>query len=243
MSVLALIPARSGSKGIPGKNLRKLGGRSLMNRAIDLCNEMRGELSQFAVSSDIDWAAHERVISEEPAWRYGLWIHRPAKLAQDDTPMIAVVQHALAQIPGPEDQIILLLQPTQPFRTPAHVRAAIALLQESQADSVVSVVELPKTHSPEYVWRRASVIYGGPRYIRPVDNSEPIAQPSYRQAVEPAYRCDGTVYAFWRRVPRMFGNIYGQLVQPLLIPAHESCELDTEDDWTAVERRWKASHG
>jgi CMP-N-acetylneuraminic acid synthetase len=68
--------------------------------------------------------------------------------AQDDTPMIEVVQHAE---PDPRDRgldIIVLLQPTQPFRTPEHVQQAIRLLQETQADSVVSVVPLPLSHSP-----------------------------------------------------------------------------------------------
>lgn len=163
-------------------------------------------------------------------------VSRPADLAQDDTPMLAVVQHALAQIPGPPEQIICLLQPTAVFRTPEHVRKAIALLRETQADSVVSVVELPKTHHPRYTisWP-------------PDEDDEPLGyrlrdMPPCRQDVKPVYIRDGTVYAFWRKTVTQHGTIYGQDCRPLILDPSESCELDTEADWAAVQARWEREH-
>ena len=146
--------------------------------------------------------------------------------------MIAVVQDVLARIPGPEDQIIVLLQPTQVFRTPAHVQAAIQLLRETECDSVVSVVELPLTHSPDVI---CSLYHG---QLSPYGENGWHTQPTRRQDVEPVYRRDGTVYAFWRKTVTHHGTIYGQDVRPLIIPADETCELDTLQDWEDVQRRW-----
>jgi CMP-N,N'-diacetyllegionaminic acid synthase len=144
--------------------------------------------------------------------------------------MLAVVKHALQQLPGAEDDIFLLLQPTQPFRTADHLREAVRLLRETQAESVVSVVELPLTHSPDML----GLIVG----TRLVPWNEQ-GWPTRRQEATPAYKRDGTVYAFWRRTVSRAGDIYGCPCVPLIIPPEQSCELDTESDWREVERRWK----
>jgi CMP-N,N'-diacetyllegionaminic acid synthase len=146
--------------------------------------------------------------------------------------MLDVVRHVLAEIPGPEDQIIVLLQPTQPLRQPKHVTAAIDLLRDTEADSVVSVVELPRTHSPHYVCR---VVEGR---VEPWFAYEgATAWPDGRQRVTPAFTRDGTVYAFWRQTVSRYGSLYGEDVRPLIIPPEETCELDTEADWQVLERR------
>ena len=145
--------------------------------------------------------------------------------------MIDVVRDALARVPGPPDQIIVLLQPTQPLRQPKHVQAAITLLHESQADSVVSVVE---AESPD---KLLSIERDG--FLSCWD--EPGAAVRWaterRQDARPAWKRDGTVYAFWRRTVEQDGNIYGLRSKPLIIPAEETQALDTADDWRAAERR------
>lgn len=227
MSVLALIPARSGSKGIPGKNLRTLGGKTLIQLAVECALEAD---CHPVVSTDIP----ELLELPPPECLYDICpILRPHTLAQDDTPMIDVVKHALEQIPGPPDQIIVLVQPTQPFRTPAHVKQAIELLQSSGADSVVSVVELPRTHSPNVqmsIDEEAGDLWPW-RY-------DWDSLPACRQEHELTYIRDGTVYAFWRKTVEQYGTIYGNDVRPLIIPPDESCELDTESDWDAVWQRY-----
>lgn len=241
MSVLALIPARSGSKGVVRKNWRCLGGRTLIAHAVACAREAGCERVVVSSNQPLEWRMNATGMPSNfmPSVEEQPFI-RPADLAQDDTPMLAVVQHALAQVPGPEDQIIVLLQPTQPFRTPAHVRAAITLLQETQADSVVSVVELPKTHSPEMVCR----IGEGTARLWPYLSAAWSTRPACRQAVSrPVYKPDGTCYVFRRSTVSCYGSIYGDDVRPLIIPAYESCELDTEQDWADVEARWKAQHG
>jgi len=170
------------------------------------------------------------------------WLERPAELCQDETPMIAVVQHALEQVPGPDDQIIVLLQPTQPLRTVAHVHTAIARLREPRempATSVVSVVQLPATHHG--AMQLICQPYAGRmrlrRAERPTAGLDDPSLPTRRQQLEPTYIRDGTVYAFWRRTVTRYGNVYGPESIPLIIPAEESCELDTMADWAALEAR------
>lgn len=243
MNVIGLIPARENSKGIPKKNVTPLAGRSPMNRAMDVCHACikLGVMQDFYVTSDIDWGGNERWFGQDPAYQIGHWLLRPPELAQDDTPMIDVVKHALAQIPGPPEQIIVLLQPTQPLRTPEHVKAAIALLESSGVDSVVSVVALPLTHSPDMVCE----IQDGRLLPWPgrgdVESYWSIHCKTRRQDATPAYLRDGTVYAFRREnLNHEFGTIYGGDCRPLIIPASESCPLDSPADWADAERRLQA---
>jgi CMP-N-acetylneuraminic acid synthetase len=131
-----------------------------------------------------------------------------------------------------------LLQPTQPLRQPKHLRAALDLLAASGADSVVSVVELPLSYSPDVIcaiWRERLRPY--PVYVSHEQRMEFSEQPTRRQDAEVVYRRDGTCYAFRRRTVEHYGNIYGDFVKPLIIPADESCELDSLADWAALERR------
>jgi CMP-N,N'-diacetyllegionaminic acid synthase len=233
VSVLALIPARSGSKGIPGKNWRKIGGKTLVRLALDC-----------ARNAGCEWAilSTDTALDEQALLRLGpsrlRYVHRPAELAQDDTPMLAVVQHALEQIPGPDDQIIVLLQPTQPLRTVAHVQTAIARLRETQADSVVSVVEVPKTSHA--LWQ--CEINPKTGRIDPWPEKGDVEgywfyRPARRQDLSQTYRCDGTVYATTRESIARCESLFGSTVVPLIIPASESCELDTLADWDALEAR------
>ena len=117
---------------------------------------------------------------------------RPAALAADDTPMVPVIEHALAEIArhGWSPDIVVLLQPTSPLRRPDHIRDAVAMLRETEADSVVTVVELPRHLSPDYVMR----IDGG--RLKPFLPEG--ARVTRRQDARPAYSRDGTVYAFRR---------------------------------------------
>jgi CMP-N,N'-diacetyllegionaminic acid synthase len=239
MRVLALIPARQHSKGCPGKNLRVLGEHSLLIHALHCAYGVRlavGDCVHPVVTTDI-----EHPLSESSMALHGglTWIKRPTELAQDDTAMVDVVRHALTQIEGPLDEIIVLLQPTQPFRQPCHVQAAIALLQESGADSVVSVVELPRTHHPNMqLWISRGLLCAWSQHQ--LGN-----MPACRQEMDarPTFIKDGTVYAFRRATVERYGNIYGNNVRPLLMAPEDTCELDTEEQWAEVERRWKERHG
>jgi CMP-N-acetylneuraminic acid synthetase len=106
-------------------------------------------------------------------------------------------------------------------------------LKDSMADSVVTVVELPRHLSPDYVMRIAD------GRLRPFLADG--AGVTRRQDARPAYVRDGTVYACWRETIERFGNIYGNDCRPLLVDPHESLSIDSLDDWHEAERRLAAS--
>jgi CMP-N,N'-diacetyllegionaminic acid synthase len=223
--VLALIPARGGSKGIRDKNIRPLRGRTLLEYAARAAFAS-GVIDRTVLSTDSEQIAEEgrRLGMEVP-------FLRPPELARDDTPMLPVIEHAVDFLEqrGWQPEIVLLLQPTSPLRRADHIRNAVRELRDSGADSVVTVVQLPRHLSPDYVMR----IEEG----RLVPFLPEGASVSRRQDARPAYVRDGTVYAFWRRTLRDTRTIYGIDCRAMVLPARESLTIDTPEDWDEAERR------
>jgi len=137
MRVLGIIPARGGSKRVPRKNLRPLGGRPLVAWAIDAC-VASAKLARFVVSSD-----DAEVL--RLAGPHGL--ERPGALSEDRSPAIDYVRHALEVLAEPFDATCIV-QPSSPFTTGADIDATIALLEGSDADSAVSVMKLDHATHP-----------------------------------------------------------------------------------------------
>ncbi len=227
--VLALVPARGGSKGIPDKNMRPLAGRSLLEYAAEAA-AASGVVDRSVLSTD-----SERVAAE--GRRAGLEVPflRPSALARDDTPMLPVIEHALDALEhdGWAAEVVLLLQPTSPLRRPEHIRAAVQQLRDSGADSVVTVVELPRHFSPDYVMR----VDDG-RLVPFLAEGGSVTR---RQDARPAFVRDGTVYAFWSRTVRETRSIYGRDCRPLVLSARDSMTIDAPDDWNEAERRLRAA--
>jgi len=219
------VPARGGSKGVPGKNLRTLAGRTLLDYTA-LAARHSGVIDRIVLSTDsADIAdAGKRAGLEVP-------FMRPSALAQDDTPMLPVIQHAVEALAagGWTTDVVVLLQPTSPLRRPSHVRDAVAKLQETKADSVVTVIELPRHLSPDYVMRIEDGV------LRPFLAEG--ARVMRRQDARLAYSRDGTVYACWRATLEKWGNIYGEQCQPLILDAADSLSIDSPADWAEAERR------
>ena len=143
LKIVGVIPARSGSKGIPNKNIKPLAGRPLIYYTIQAGLESR-LLNRLLVSTDSPEI-------EDIAKGYGAEVPflRPAELAQDDTPRLPVVQHAaryLEKTEGYKPDIMVTLQPTSPLRRAEHIDAAIDMLISTKADRVLSVCEAE--HSP-----------------------------------------------------------------------------------------------
>jgi CMP-N,N'-diacetyllegionaminic acid synthase len=223
--VLGIIPARGGSKGIPGKNIRLLAGRPLLEYTVRAARDS-GVIDRLILSTDSPEIAEVgRGLGVE------LPFLRPSALAQDETPMLAVLQHAVAFLEdrGWSPDIITLLQPTAPLRKPAHIVDAIALLRSSGCDAVASVAEVPRHMSPDYVMR---IIDG--RLVPFLPEGRSVMR---RQDARAAYARDGTVYVFWRKTLVEMASIYGNDCRPLLLPAQESVTLDTPDDWPIAELR------
>ena len=131
MRILGVIPARGGSKGIPDKNIYPLNGKLLINYTIEAAQQSK--LTDFIVTTDsMDIA--ERI---HPSCKY---ILRPPELAQDDTPMLPTIQHAVKEYGLPFDAV-MVLQPTSPLRTFEDINSAIALFDVNKQDSLVSVCD------------------------------------------------------------------------------------------------------
>jgi len=222
--VLGLVPARAGSKGVPGKNVRPIAGRTLLDYVVDAARAS-GAIDRLVLSTDSQEIA-------EVGRRAGLEVPflRPAALAADDTPMLPVIQHALTALAasGWTAEMVVLLQPTSPLRRSEHVRNAVNLLRDSGADSVVTVVEVPRHLSPDYVMR---IEDGRLRPFLPEG-----ARVMRRQDARAAYAREGTVYASWARTIERFGSIYGDDCRPLLIDGRDSLSIDSAADWDAAER-------
>lgn len=221
--VLGLIPARAGSKGIPGKNLKVFCGQPLISHAIQAARQSE-RIDRVVVSTDSEEiAAVARTCGAEVPFL------RPRDLAEDDTPMLPVIEHAVHALErdGWAADIIVLLQPTSPLRRPEHIDRAVAMLLETRPDSVVSVTKVPPTHSPDYVMK---IVDGRLEPFLPEG-----LEVTRRQDARTAYERDGTVYAFWRETLRQYDSIYGKNCRPLEIPAGESIALDSPGDWAYAE--------
>jgi CMP-N-acetylneuraminic acid synthetase len=209
---------------VPGKNVRPLAGHTLLEYTARAARES-GVLDRVVLTTDSPEIA-------DAGRRAGLEVPfmRPVRLAADETPMVPVIEHALTEVSrdGWSPDIVVLLQPTSPLRRPDHIRAAVAMLRDTGADSVVTVVEVPRHLSPDYVMR----IEGG--------RLEPFlpdgARVTRRQDARPAYSRDGTVYAFRRSTIERTGGIYGDDCRPLLIDARDSLSIDSPADWDEAER-------
>lgn len=227
--VLGLIPARAGSKEIPGKNMRLLAGRPLLFYTADAA-QRSGVIDRLVLSTDSEEIAEVgRSLGVEVPFI------RPSELATDAAPMLPVVQHAVRQLEaaGWKPEVVVVLQPTAPLRTPEHIQRALEMLELTGADSIVSVVQVPHQYSPEYVMR----IESG----RLVNYLKESASVTRRQDTEATYSRDGTVYAVKRDVVLEEDSLYGEDCRPLVLSPDESVNLDTHEDWAAAERKMATS--
>jgi CMP-N-acetylneuraminic acid synthetase len=218
MKALGLIPARGGSKGIPRKNLALLAGRPLLAWTCDAARGASG-LSRTIVSTDDDEIAQE-------ARRFGVEVPfmRPAELAADDTPMLAVVAHALAQVDEPD--AVVLLQPSSPLRQSRHIDEALQILRESGADTVVSVVEVPHAFTPASLMRIES------GRLRP-DGDD--VGPVDRHAKERLYARNGPAVLVTRPDTVRSGSLYGADIRPYVMSRLESVDVDGPEDLALAE--------
>lgn len=217
--VLALIPARGGSKGLPGKNILSVAGRPLLAWSVDAARAARS-LDRVVLSSDDDaiMAAARACGCEVP-------FVRPAALASDTATTIDVVMHALDALPGYD--LIVLLQPTSPLRTAADIDAACERLASSGAPACVSVS--PVDQSPYWMYR-----LGDNQNLVPVVEA-PLGV-TRRQDLPAVYALNGAVYVAntaWLRQSRTF--VTRETVAHVM-PAERSIDIDTIADFEAFEK-------
>lgn len=224
-AVLAVVPARGGSKSIPRKNVRPFAGYPL------LAYSVAAGLQATSVTRVIVSTEDEEIA--EVARRFGAEVPflRPAELAEDDTADLPVFQHVLRELErreGYRPEIVVQLRPTSPVRPRDCVDQAVALLREhTEADSVRGVV--PSGQNPYKMWR---LTHGGA--MRPLLSEIPEAYNLPRQALPATYWQTGHVDAI--RVSTIAaGSMSGGVIWPLLLDPIYSVDIDTPRDWLRAE--------
>lgn len=221
MNILVIIPARGGSKGIPGKNIKLLGGKPLIYYAIDVARAIVDD-THICVSTDDDQII--RVVEQ-----YGLSVPfiRPTELATDTAGSYGVLLHALSFYESKSEHFdaVVLLQVTSPFRTVNHVREALNLYNKD-LDMVVSVKETDS--NPYYLCFEEDT--EGMLHISKGDGHY-----TRRQDCPPVYEYNGAIYIINpERMKAMPLNKFKKRVKYVMDREH-SVDLDTMMDWMIAE--------
>jgi len=223
MEILGFIPARGGSKAIPHKNIVNVAGRPLLAYTCDAALASQ-RLTRTILSTD-----DEEIAQVGRACGIEVPFPRPATLARDETPMVDVLRHVVSSLDereGYTPDLMVLLQPTSPLRRPEHIDAAVDLLVESGADTVVTVVEVPHQFNPVSLMRiekgNLVPISDGPLILR-------------RQEKPRVYARNGPAVLVVRRQVVERGHLYGAVVRPVEMTKADSVDIDDPSDLTLAE--------
>lgn len=216
---LAVIPARSGSRRIPEKNLRTFGGKPLILWTVEAARKSR-LLQRVLVSTDSQTIA-------DTARRAGLEVPflRPAALATETAPMVDVIRHAVGFVEkeGASVSSVVTLQPTSPLRTADDIDAALKVYLEAPDRAVVSVS--PASPPPEF-WMRLE-----DDALVPMAGSWPTLR---SQDAPPVYALNGSIYVTPRSLLRQ-GDLVGPRPRAYVMPKERSVDIDEESDWRIAE--------
>ncbi|MHB8777714.1 MAG: cytidylyltransferase domain-containing protein [Anaerolineales bacterium] len=227
--ILALIPARGGSKGIPRKNIRPFAGYPLIAWSIAAAKQSQ-LVTRVVVSTDDEEIA---VIARE--WGAEAPFLRPAELAHDKTTDLPVFEHALKwmqEVEGYHPDIMVQLRPTSPIRPKSMVDDAIRiLLNHKDADCVRGVV--PAAQNPFKMWR----FNGDDKPLDPLLEVEGITEPynAPRQILPPVYWQTGHIDAIRTATITQKKSLTGNVIYPLLIDPQYTVDIDTLTDWAKYE--------
>jgi len=208
--VVAVIPARRGSKGLPLKNLRSLQGVPLIVHSI------RAALAANLVD-DVVVSTEDDEIAGVAEQHGAVVVKRPDELATDTAQNNGVVTHVL-QARGVSDRIVVLLQPTSPLRTAAQIDACIAPLIDGTARSAMTVT--PVDDHPG----KTVVIDNG--LVEPFTND--VDMEARRQTMREVYRQNGAVYAIGAKDFLEHDRFYLRPCHAVIVPAEDSIDIDSE---------------
>lgn len=230
MKILGVITARGGSKSIPRKNIKDLVGKPLIAWTIEAAKQS-GVFNRVILSTD-----SEEIVAVGKQWGVEVPFMRPAELAQDTTPHLPVMQHAVTWLKDHESyepDYVAILQPTAPLRQAFHLREAVELLTKTGADSVVSMAEIPGHFSPYWAVKVNEQGLG-----TLLISGEPIRKRiARRQSLPKAYTNSGAIYIF--RAALLFDptepNFYGDKVAAYIMEDKYNVNIDDSEDWELAE--------
>jgi CMP-N,N'-diacetyllegionaminic acid synthase len=225
LSILGIVPARGGSKGIPRKNIALLAGKPLLAYTAESALAARF-LTRVVLSTEDPEIA-------EIGWKLGLEVPflRPPELARDETPTIPVLQDVVRRLEqaGQNYDAVFVLQPTNPLRLPEDIDGAIELLAESGADSVISFVDVGEKH---------------PARMKMIDSAGRVTDPPFaehleglpRQQLPRLYLREGSVYLTRRTILMEQNSLKGRDCRAWLIPGTRAVNIDTPFDLFLAEK-------
>lgn len=215
--LLVVVPARGGSKRLPGKNLRVLGGRSLLARTADALRDS-GVRAISVLSTDDDAIA---AAGTALGWRVPF--RRPASLSGDGTATAPVVLHAVdwfQESHGQDPALVMVLQVTSPFRDGASIAKATSLLRtQPGADAVVAMMRIDR--APCYLFATDGDGYAAPLSVADVPRS--LLTPN------------GALYLVRTEALRRTGSLFPPRTLPLVMNDIAAIDIDDEDDWRIAE--------
>lgn len=226
--ILAIIPARCGSKGIRRKNLQKLSGKPLIVHTIIAAKKTKS-INKIIVSTDDKEI--EKISKNNGAEVPFL---RPKQISKDTSSTIEVIKHALKFLQENQSyvpDIIILLQPTSPLRTSQLITKTINTLKKSKATSVITVSKITKHPYASY-WLKND-------FLKPFEKNSP--KYSRRQEFPDLFFPTGAVYTFWYDTLKKFNSLYGPKIKPIVV-RDEDIDIDNLRDLFFAEmmlKNWK----
>jgi CMP-N,N'-diacetyllegionaminic acid synthase len=218
--IMAIIPARGGSKGIPRKNIKPLRSKPLISYSIEQAKKSK-YINKVVVSTEDDEIA-------EISKKYGAEIiKRPDKLAKDETPTIDVVFHVLEILKAKNynPEIVVLLQPTSPLRNAEDIDNAIELFLNKECESVVSVCKFE--HPPYWSFK----IEKG--HLKPLFEDKYFGM--RRQDFENVYKVNGAIYISEPQILYEYKSFHSNHTIPYIMPIERSVDIDNEMDFLLAE--------
>jgi CMP-N,N'-diacetyllegionaminic acid synthase len=222
--ILGVITARGGSKGIPGKNIKLLGGKPLIAYTIETAKKSK-LLTHLIVSTD-----DEKIAQVCRDFGAEVPFIRPAELAADKAPHLPVMQHAvqfMEKREGVTFDYVVILQPTSPFRTVEDLDGTLQKLIDTGADSAVSISEMPSQGHPI----KAKKLEGD----RLLAYCIPEVEGTRRQDLPTAYRRNGIVYSMRRDTLMKDNRLYGENVVGYVTAKERAVDIDVPLDWIVAE--------
>ncbi len=235
--VLGLITARGGSKGLPGKNIKLLDGVPLIGHTIKSALESRA-FDRLILSCD-----DQKIIEVAESFGCEAPFVRPAEFATDTATHLSVLAHAVNWLTSNQQyqpDYVMILQPTAPLRQAFHICEAIELIASTGADSVISVVEVPKPYNPFN-----QMIKDREGRLRLCFTDQPIYRRTGRRQEYPTtYHSVGLIYLFKSSLlTQPEPNLYGEATLPYLIDEKYIADIDTLSDWKVAEQKLEALKG
>lgn len=226
MTILGLIPARGGSKGVPRKNIKLLNGKPLIAYTIEAGLQC-SEIQELIVSTDSEEIAE---LSRKSG--AGVPFMRPAALATDKSPSIDTVIHAVEfyTSKGQHFDAVCLLQPTCPFRTTEDITSAIATFKNKEADSLISVREVPHEFNPHWTFE----VEEKTGFLKIATGEKQIIP--RRQELPKAFHRDGSIYIVKTEVLLSQRSLYGENIAYHLSVNPVHINIDTQEDWIRAEQ-------